>query len=48
MGACNVNLDVLRKTLTEYVDDELANLVTGYEEDLRNRHRASSASSSAR
>ena len=35
MGACNVNLDVLRKTLTEYVDDELANLVTGYEEDSK-------------
>ena len=35
MGACNVNLDVLRKTLIEYVDDELANLVTGYEEDSK-------------
>ncbi len=35
MGACNVNLDVLRKTLTDYVDDELANLVTGYEEDSK-------------
>ncbi|WP_411035444.1 ATP-dependent Clp protease ATP-binding subunit ClpA [Shinella sp. BYT-45] len=35
MGACNVNLDVLRKTLTEYVDEELANLVTGYEEDSK-------------
>ncbi|TCT39265.1 ATP-dependent Clp protease ATP-binding subunit ClpA [Martelella mediterranea] len=35
MGACNVDLDVLRKTVTEYVDTELANLVTGYDEDSK-------------
>ncbi|MCF3639092.1 ATP-dependent Clp protease ATP-binding subunit ClpA [Rhizobium sp. TRM95111] len=35
MGACNVNLDALRKTVTDYVDNELANLVTGYEEDSK-------------
>ncbi len=35
MGACNVNLDVLRKTVIDYVDNELANLVTGYDEDSK-------------
>ncbi|MBW8298924.1 MAG: ATP-dependent Clp protease ATP-binding subunit ClpA [Hydrogenophaga sp.] len=35
MGACNVNLDALRKTVTDYVDNELANLVTGYDEDSK-------------
>ena len=35
MGACNVNLDVLRKTVTEYVDTELSNLITGYDEDSK-------------
>ncbi|MCT7666773.1 ATP-dependent Clp protease ATP-binding subunit ClpA [Shinella kummerowiae] len=35
MGACNVNLDVLRKTVVDYVDNDLANLVTGYEEDSK-------------
>ncbi|MBB4954052.1 ATP-dependent Clp protease ATP-binding subunit ClpA [Agrobacterium vitis] len=35
MGACNVDLDVLRKTVSEYVDNELANLVTGYDEDSK-------------
>ncbi len=35
MGACNVNLDALRKTVAEYVDNELANLVTGYDEDSK-------------
>ncbi|MDX3929662.1 MAG: ATP-dependent Clp protease ATP-binding subunit ClpA [Shinella sp.] len=35
MGACNVNLEALRKTVTDYVDNELANLVTGYEEDSK-------------
>ena len=35
MGACNVNLDALRKTVIEYVDNELANLVTGYDEDSK-------------
>ncbi|ANM10436.1 ATP-dependent Clp protease ATP-binding subunit ClpA [Rhizobium sp. N324] len=35
MGACNVDLDVLRKTLVEYVDNELSNLITGYDEDSK-------------
>nr|WP_210287921.1 ATP-dependent Clp protease ATP-binding subunit ClpA [Martelella radicis] len=35
MGACNVDLDALRKIVTEYVDTELANLVTGYDEDSK-------------
>ncbi len=35
MGACNVNLDELRKTVIEYVDTELSNLVTGYDEDSK-------------
>ncbi|MDS7596892.1 ATP-dependent Clp protease ATP-binding subunit ClpA [Agrobacterium tumefaciens] len=35
MTACNVNLDALRKTVSDYVDDELANLVTGYDEDSK-------------
>ncbi|MBB3658588.1 ATP-dependent Clp protease ATP-binding subunit ClpA [Rhizobium sp. BK650] len=35
MGACNVDLDALRKTLMEYVDNELSNLVTGYDEDSK-------------
>ncbi|MCM2472255.1 ATP-dependent Clp protease ATP-binding subunit ClpA [Rhizobium sp. CG5] len=35
MGACNVNLDSLRKTVSDYVDNELANLVTGYDEDSK-------------
>lgn len=35
MGACNVNLEALRKTVTDYVDNELSNLVTGYDEDLK-------------
>ncbi|MCD2185257.1 ATP-dependent Clp protease ATP-binding subunit ClpA [Rhizobium sp. GN54] len=35
MGACNVNLETLRKTVSDYVDNDLANLVTGYEEDSK-------------
>lgn len=35
MGACNVNLESLRKTVSDYVDNDLANLVTGYEEDSK-------------
>ncbi|MGN6551972.1 MAG: ATP-dependent Clp protease ATP-binding subunit ClpA [Pararhizobium sp.] len=35
MGACNVDLDALRKTVTDYVDTELGNLVTGYDEDSK-------------
>jgi ATP-dependent Clp protease ATP-binding subunit ClpA len=35
MGACNVNLDALRKTVTDFVDNDLANLITGYDEDSK-------------
>lgn len=35
MGACSVDLDTLRKTVTEYVDTELASLITGYDEDSK-------------
>ncbi|TCM58841.1 ATP-dependent Clp protease ATP-binding subunit ClpA [Rhizobium sp. PP-F2F-G48] len=35
MGACNVNLDALRKTVSDYVDNELGNLITGYDEDSK-------------
>jgi len=35
MRACNVNLDQLRKTVTDYIDRELGNLVTGYDEDSK-------------
>jgi ATP-dependent Clp protease ATP-binding subunit ClpA len=35
MGACNVSLDALRKTVSDYVDNELGNLVTGYDEDSK-------------
>ncbi len=35
MKACNVNLEQLRETLSDYIDTELANLVTGYEEDSK-------------
>ncbi len=35
MGACNVNLDVLRKTVSDFVDNDLANLITGYDEDSK-------------
>ncbi len=35
MKACNVNLDTLRKTVTDYIDRELNNLVTGYEDDSK-------------
>jgi ATP-dependent Clp protease ATP-binding subunit ClpA len=35
MGACNVDFDSLRKTVTAYVDNELSNLVTGYDEDSK-------------
>ncbi|OAP34481.1 ATP-dependent Clp protease ATP-binding subunit ClpA [Sinorhizobium glycinis] len=35
MGACNVNLETLRKTVTDYVDNELSNLITGYDEDSK-------------
>jgi len=35
MRACNVDLDTLRKTVIDYVDNELSNLVTGYDEDSK-------------
>ncbi|BDA84722.1 ATP-dependent Clp protease ATP-binding subunit ClpA [Aureimonas sp. SA4125] len=35
MKGCNVDLDVLRASLVEYIDTELANLVTGHEEDSK-------------
>jgi ATP-dependent Clp protease ATP-binding subunit ClpA len=35
MGACNVNLDTLRKTVSDFVDNDLANLITGYDEDSK-------------
>jgi ATP-dependent Clp protease ATP-binding subunit ClpA len=35
MGACNVDLDQLRRTVGDYVDKELSNLVTGYDEDSK-------------
>ncbi len=35
MRACNVDLDVLRRSLVEYIDTELANLATGSEEDSK-------------
>ncbi|MBW3098510.1 ATP-dependent Clp protease ATP-binding subunit ClpA [Pseudohoeflea coraliihabitans] len=35
MGACNVDLDVLRGTVADYVDKELNNLITGYNEDSK-------------
>lgn len=35
MGACNVDIPALRKTVIDYVDNELSNLVTGYDEDSK-------------
>ena len=35
MRACNVDLDELRRTVINYVDTELDNLVTGYDEDSK-------------
>jgi ATP-dependent Clp protease ATP-binding subunit ClpA len=35
MRACNVNLDELRQTVLTYIDSELDNLVTGYDEDSK-------------
>ena len=35
MRACNVDLELLRRTLTEYIDTELANLVTDFDEDAK-------------
>jgi len=35
MKACNVDLKTLRDNLTDYIDTELSNLVTGYNEDSK-------------
>ncbi len=35
MRACNVDIDELRQTITHYLDTELDNLVTGYDEDSK-------------
>ena len=35
MRACNVDLDELRQTVLGYIDTELDNLVTGYDEDSK-------------
>ena len=35
MNACNVKIPELRTTLTNYVDKELENLITGYDEDSK-------------
>ncbi|GIL03095.1 MAG: ATP-dependent Clp protease ATP-binding subunit ClpA [Alphaproteobacteria bacterium] len=35
MRACNVDLDQLRKNLVDYIDTELSNLVTDYDEDAK-------------
>jgi len=35
MTACNVDLDKLKKAVSDYVDNDLANLATGYDEDSK-------------
>jgi ATP-dependent Clp protease ATP-binding subunit ClpA len=35
MRACNVDLDELKRTVLNYIDTELDNLVTGYDEDSK-------------
>ncbi|WP_102958475.1 ATP-dependent Clp protease ATP-binding subunit ClpA [Mangrovicella endophytica] len=35
MKGCSVDLDALRGSLTEYIDSELANLVTGHDDDSK-------------
>jgi ATP-dependent Clp protease ATP-binding subunit ClpA len=35
MDACSVDVEALRKTVLDYVDNELENLVTGYDEDAK-------------
>ncbi|HWK12854.1 MAG TPA: ATP-dependent Clp protease ATP-binding subunit ClpA [Rhizobiaceae bacterium] len=35
MRACNVDIDDLRRTVLTYIDSELDNLVTGYDEDSK-------------
>ena len=41
MRACNVDLKTLQENLTDYIDTELANLVTGYNEDSKPTGRIS-------
>ncbi len=35
MRACNVDMDELKQTVTDYIDTDLENLVTGYDEDSK-------------
>ena len=35
MQACNVDLEKLKKAVSDYVDNDLANLATGYDEDSK-------------
>ncbi|MEO9787975.1 MAG: Clp protease N-terminal domain-containing protein, partial [Aurantimonas coralicida] len=35
MQGCSVDLDILRRNLTTYIDSELSNLVTGHDEDSK-------------
>ncbi len=35
MNACNVNIEKLKTSLTEYIDNELSNLATDYDEDAK-------------
>ena len=35
MNACNVNIEKLKASLTEYIDNELSNLATDYDEDAK-------------
>ena len=35
MRACNVDLDHLKRVVTDYIDRELENLITGYDEDSK-------------
>ncbi len=35
MNACNVNIKLLKENLTDYLDTELANLVTGYSDEAK-------------
>ncbi len=35
MRACNVNIDELKRTVLNYIDSELDNLITGYDEDSK-------------
>jgi ATP-dependent Clp protease ATP-binding subunit ClpA len=46
MRACNVDVDILRRNLVEYVDGELANLVSDGRQDSKGSSVSSSAPSS--